>query len=242
MAVFFNEKDNNRALSQADLLQLQGVSPFFKDEDGREVVQIDCMLFLVSELSLFGFTGNKWPSGKVYYSFDSNVTEQNQNRFLAACKEWSDVADIEFIERTNQTNYIHVKSDSGNSSFVGMIGGKQLLKIYNWNRKFIIAHEIGHALGLSHEQARGDRDTFVKINSGNIIPGKEHNFNKRTTTNYSTYDFASIMHYGQYAFSRNNLPTIEAQPDYEEHEDDMGNRSYMTSRDAAGMSSRYGAP
>lgn len=123
-----------------------------------------------------------------------------------------------------------------------MIGGRQVMKIYNWGWKFIIAHELGHALGLSHEQSRSDRDTFVRINTSNIIAGKEHNFDKGSTTNYTSYDFVSIMHYGQYAFSKNNLPTIEAQPEYENQEQYMGNRLYMTSLDAAGMASRYGAP
>jgi len=239
MSIFFNERNTTNAMSTANLQRLQGVSPSFTD-DGRQVVQIDDMVFMVSDLALYGFSGPKWTDGKVYYTYDANVTGANKARFLAACAEWSNVANLEFIERTTQANYIHLQSDAGNSSYIGMIGGPQRMKIYNWAWKFIIAHEIGHALGLSHEQSRSDRDTYVSINWGNIIPGKEHNFEKDVTTNYNAYDFASILHYGQYAFSNNNQTTIEAQPGYEDQEQYMGNRQYMTSLDAAGMAAHYG--
>ena len=60
-------------------------------------------------------------------------------------------------------------------------------------------HEIGHALALSHEQKRYDRDDFVTVLWDNIIAGKEHNFDldeedKRTTMGTS-YDYGSVMHY-----------------------------------------------
>lgn len=38
-----------------------------------------------------------WPNGVIYYTFDSNVTEPNQIRFIQACHEWEAVANIRFI-------------------------------------------------------------------------------------------------------------------------------------------------
>lgn len=73
-------------------------------------------------------------------------------------------------------------------------------------------HEIGHAVGLFHEQTRQDRDAYVKINFENITSGQAYNFNKYSAgsgQDTGPYDYDSIMHYDSYAFSANGKPTIE---------------------------------
>jgi hypothetical protein len=51
-----------------------------------------------------------------------------------------------------------------------------------------------------------DRDNYVQVNWGNILPGQEHNFNKYSSAQAITlgfyYDFTSIMHYEWDAFSK----------------------------------------
>lgn len=227
-------------LSKDELTRLDDSIPIIEQDD-RKYYKIDDMLFPLDVIQISGFAGEIWTNSEVFYEFNSNVTKANKTKFLDASKEWSDVTNIKFIERTDQKNYIHVQSDTINSSPVGMIGGKQTLKIFNWKKKFIIAHEIAHALGVVHEQSRSDRDVYVKINKDNIIEGKEGNFEIRSALLFTPYDFSSIMHYSQTAFSDNGLETIEAQPDYVDEESNMGNREYLTSRDAAGMYIVYGS-
>ena len=73
-------------------------------------------------------------------------------------------------------------------------------------------HEIGHVLGFWHEQSRPDRDEFIDVHLDKIRPGGAHNFNKQTTSSVDslgvTYDFNSIMHYREYALSRDGSKTL----------------------------------
>ncbi len=188
------------------------------------------------------YNANLWTNGVVPYAFDANVDSTNQARARQAMDDWEAVADVTFVPRTAETNYVHVFSGTGNWSYVGMIGGKQNLSIYNWTYEFIIAHELGHALTIWHEQSRSDRDTYVQINWGNITSGKEGNFNIHNTvwdTDVGTYDFDSCMHYGAYSFSSNGQPTIETQPAYSGAS--FGQRTHLSVGDAGAMAIIYGA-
>ena len=189
------------------------------------------------------YTGTPWTGGLVYYDFDGNVTAQNQARSLTAMAEWAAVANVRFIPRTTQANYIHFQNSNGNNSFVGMIGGPQTLNMFNWNFKYIICHELAHALGFRHEQTRPDRDTFVTINFGNICCNASSNFQiNPSATTTGAYDFLSIMHYGRTAFSTGSADTITCKPAYAQFQNQIGNRSYMTLMDADGLAQRYGPP
>lgn len=74
-----------------------------------------------------------------------------------------------------------------------------------------VEHEMMHALGFFHEQARPDRDDYVTIHWNNIPSQYYENFEKATNIDSrgSPYERRSVMHYSNYAFaSNNNLPTM----------------------------------
>jgi len=58
-------------------------------------------------------------------------------------------------------------------------------------------HEVGHCLGLFHEQQRSDRDDYVQIMFKDLVGG-ENEFVKNpfSKDDFLPYDFNSLMHYG----------------------------------------------
>jgi hypothetical protein len=77
-----------------------------------------------------------------------------------------------------------------------------------------ILHEMGHVIGLWHEFTRPDRDNYVTVNYNNAIKGSWGNFEILTQNSQTLglYDYASLMQYPSYSFSRNGGPVIETIP------------------------------
>jgi len=153
--------------------------------------------------------GNLWPDNIVYYTINSNLP--NKERVTQAIEYYHTNTNLTFIQRTNQPNYIDFIYDAdGCSSYLGMIGGRQPIRLADWGIKGNVIHEIGHAIGLLHEHSKVGRDQYVTINEENIEEGKQHNFTEYKSSNPNTdgFDFESIMLYSSYAFSKNGQPTI----------------------------------
>jgi hypothetical protein len=190
-----------------------------------------------------------WPGGVVPYEFDSNVTASNRSRMLDAMHEWERVAEVWFIARDSEWDHIHIQNSTENSSQVGRTGGEQTVNIHDWEARFVMAHELGHALGLWHEQSRSDRDTYVRIVLANIDDDKEHNFERHDEANhYGPYDFDSVMHYGACAFSScgtcnnatSNCWSIVVRPPYDtQWQTAIGQRDHFSLWDQRIMSYLY---
>ena len=200
-----------------------------------------------------------WPDGEVPFVFDSNVSAQNRTRMLDAMSEWENVANVDFFPRTNETNYIRIRSSTGNNSAVGMQGGEQIINIVSWHRRFTLAHELAHALGIWHEQSRPDRNSYVDIIEECVKSDKLRNFDRHTEadvypkgdyasfglTGDEIYDFGSVMHYGQAFFLDTNQPnctstvTIDVLPPYESWQNEIGQRDKLSELDQLTMSFLY---
>jgi hypothetical protein len=158
----------------------------------------------------------RWPSGTVPYVIDASFSSYEQSTIQSAMSHVAGtVAGVNFKQRTTESSYVVFAFTTGGcSSYVGRQSSSspQTISLPSWCAQSMgsVAHEILHALGMWHEQSRCDRDTYVTINTANIQSGQSHNFDKKCTGNTSVfaYNEGSIMHYDQYAFSANGLPTI----------------------------------
>lgn len=228
--------------------------PHHTDEEGRTYVEVDDMKFVIGkgDATESAFTGNRWTNGIVYYVFDSAVTSANRQNWRDAAAAWTATAALTFTEGTGIGNYIYVQNGSGNNSYVGMIGGQQAMNIYNWTYRYIVGHEIGHALGLVHEHQRSDRDSSVTIAWSYIQSGYESNFQTATSTNYGTYDFDSVMHYDKCSFSTDcaagstcgctHYTIVVLAPNDTRWQNAIGQRDHLSQLDGDGMAQRYGPP
>ena len=162
-----------------------------------------------------GLTGRRfrWVGGVVPYEIHADLP--NQSRVTDAISHWQQRTRIRFVRRTSANasrypNWVRFRAATGCWSQVGMRGERQDIGLAAGCGLGATIHEVGHAVGLWHEQSREDRNQFVRINYQNITPGREHNFNQQITDgdDYGGYDYGSIMHYGSTAFSRNGQPTV----------------------------------
>ncbi len=147
-----------------------------------------------------------WPGGIIPYDI-SRLTKPQQKLALRAMQRWMDTgANIKFIPRTTQVEYVNftgMTNAGNNTSHVGFVKGEHTdinITAFWWREnEWMPAHELGHVLGFFHEHQRWDRDQYVTIHYENIKDGRAPDYDWVPQTNWlvSTlpYDYKSIMHY-----------------------------------------------
>jgi hypothetical protein len=160
----------------------------------------------------------KWDNGIIPYIFCTNITESERTTIRSVMDEWEKDTNIKFVPFKSQDNclaIIEVDSQCSRSTFGCNSEIDNYVKISAYNfKKYVVAHELGHAIGLKHEHQRKDRDMYIKINYENIIDGYSQEFAIEDNPFYDTmildYDSESIMHYPPHMFSNGEGLSFES--------------------------------
>jgi hypothetical protein len=211
--------------------------------DGEAVLQGDIRLpgeALDYRSAALTALGKRWPNAVV------NVESSglfNDARVTSAIAHWQGNTALRFnmgVTSGNRIRFVNPSDPNVCDSALGMSGGAQTINLGNNCGTGAAIHEIGHAIGLFHEQQRTDRDAFVNIISGCIQSGKSHNFNKFGTDgmNIGPYDIDSVMHYPSWAFLDTSKPECTATVTRKDGST-FGQRQALDAGDIAGASSLY---
>lgn len=178
-----------------------------------------------------------WPDGIVYYTIA--VSFPNQQRVLDAIDDWNRLTPIRIQLRTTQANYVQFTAvaDSGTcQSFIGQVGGRQSIELGSGCPRSAIVHEIGHAVGMMHEQSRQDRNRWLTVLYENVDPLNFLQFEQFGSRDQGYYDYDSTMHYSPGGFSLDGNAAIETVP----QGIPIGQRYGLSAADIDNVSRLYG--
>ncbi|KAL4232839.1 hypothetical protein ACF0H5_007526 [Mactra antiquata] len=156
-----------------------------------------------------------WRNATIPYMFADDIAPKSKSVLKKAMKRIESLTCIRFRRRKlRDVDYVRYISEPGCWSSVGRVGGEQKLSIgMGCERIGTAIHEISHVLGFWHEQARPDRDKYVKILEENISPRYLPDFNVANKTLVTSrgfpYDYESVMHYSKKAFTNIGEDTIK---------------------------------
>uniref|UniRef100_A0A914VHC2 Metalloendopeptidase n=1 Tax=Plectus sambesii TaxID=2011161 RepID=A0A914VHC2_9BILA len=208
-------------------------------------------------------TIKKWDiSSPIQYLFDNKFADTEKATIKQGLQDIMKKTCLRFEEATALPGKPHIFYQKANGasycglSYVGVVDPQNVVYL-NFgsptgckNMLGVAAHETMHALGVTHQQNRRDRDKFLTINWNNINPQNYDYFaipdaaGGKTYTDYGVpYDYYSVMHY---TFNTAAVDVTKAtmtpkiKPDY--FTKILGQREGISDRDAELLRKMYCMP
>lgn len=181
---------------------------------------------------------------KVRYAYDPNIDATRKQAFQEAVRRWRDATCIEFVEEGDveepATYDLRVSNQQGSCHVVGLGNSKAFSEVQvsvlnmGWCSGMLhvgsIIHELGHVLGMNHEQKRPDatldywgHGPFLTVYWETIESRWEQQWVPAQTSytgsaddgpadpfvGIAEYDYDSIMHYALWHFADAVNPTVD---------------------------------
>lgn len=203
----------------------------------------------------------RWHGGIVPYRIDmSNYSklainyEKINNSFFIATYHVNEINKaieiienstcIKFVNHTNETDFVTITGNSYHcGTKIGRRGGEHILSLLDTAicfRTTSIIHEFLHILGFHHMHLSANRDDFIQIIWENVQPEKFKKFKiRRDLQDLGVeYDYGSIMHYSEYAYSKNGEKTIVPLRNVDSHVI-IGQREKLSDKDILRINRLY---
>ncbi|MSU58976.1 MAG: hypothetical protein EXS35_12550 [Pedosphaera sp.] len=162
-----------------------------------------------------------WPNGiiPVEYDNDPSINLNQVAVVVQAMNAWMAAANVSFVSRNNEPDYLFIRQGTNGPSYPVAAGyqagqGKHTLNLNFWGNDnddylncklvFGMAHEVGHALGLSHTHQSTNRNLFFNVRTNLVTPGNVGNYNIDSNSRVwprNLADIDSIMSYPLCTFS-----------------------------------------
>ncbi|XP_018027910.1 hatching enzyme 1.2 [Hyalella azteca] len=142
-----------------------------------------------------------WPknNGVVKIPYKISNPDLNVTLLKLGFSAWESETCVQFPKASGKDKeYLDISIGDGCYSLVGYIKNDVTTVSISGEACDLkgVTHELGHSMGLEHEQSRSDRDDHITVIWDNIMPGDEIQFVKENTINFGVpYDYSSLMQY-----------------------------------------------
>lgn len=161
----------------------------------------------------------RWPNGEIPFKIDGSqwVSPSDARAMIInSMARWQDLTRIDFVEVPGCSDCLQIsgggsKCESEIGTEPGELRFMHLPDSQNCITSRVVMHELGHVIGLRHEQQRSDRDLYITVHLENAADSAD--FEKDTSSSATEpvgdYDWSSVMHYRAFSHTKNGRMTLK---------------------------------